>query len=350
MRNEVDHVSNVQQFLSPSEAAKALGVSAKALRIYERHGLLKPIRSAAGWRAYGRTEIERAAEIATLRALGFSLTQIGRVLRGEPDGLESALAAHQSTLELRIRTLADAVEAIRAIRVDLAHGKAPCVNELARVARPVSQVAVAFDLPWPWGGERFELRYIRPLNYITGPLFSGKTRLARMIADNLPNTVFVGLERSGDGGADAQRRMDADRRLKSRVGKALAWLIEDGATVSPALLALVFILESSAQQNLVVDMVEQGLDAIAQEALIAYLRAHICATRSVFMLTRSSSILDLAAVGADESIILCPANHSPPIRVLPHPGAPGYEAVASCLALPDVRARTAGVIAIRAAS
>ena len=80
---------------------------------------------------------------------------------------------------------------------------------------------------------------------------------------------------------------------------------------------------------------------------MAYLRARVSPTRSIFLLTRSSAILDLAAVGADESIILCPANHGTPIRVLPYPGAPGYEAVASCLALPEVRARTEGVIAIR---
>jgi hypothetical protein len=34
--------------------------------------------------------------------------------------------------------------------------------------------------------------------------------------------------------------------------------------------------------------------------------------------------------------------------VLPYPGAPGYETVASCLAAPDVRARTEGVVAMRA--
>jgi hypothetical protein len=52
-------------------------------------------------------------------------------------------------------------------------------------------------------------------------------------------------------------------------------------------------------------------------------------------------------VGANEAIILCPANHSPPTRVAPYPAAPGYEAVATCLASPEVRARTEGVIAWR---
>jgi hypothetical protein len=65
------------------------------------------------------------------------------------------------------------------------------------------------------------------------------------------------------------------------------------------------------------------------------------------MLTRSCAILDLTAVGPDETIILCPANHSPPTQVTPYPGAPGYEAVATCLASPEVRARTAGVMRLQ---
>lgn len=63
--------------------------------------------------------------------------------------------------------------------------------------------------------------------------------------------------------------------------------------------------------------------------------------RPLFLMTRSSSILDLTAVGPDEAIILCPANHSPPTRVAPYPRAPGYEAVATCLGSPEVRARVA---------
>jgi hypothetical protein len=64
-------------------------------------------------------------------------------------------------------------------------------------------------------------------------------------------------------------------------------------------------------------------------------------------MTRSTAILDLAEVGSNETILYCPANHSPPIQVAPTPGSPGYEAVATCLASPEVRARTAGVTAQR---
>src|SRR3546814_3238688 len=70
----------------------------------------------------------------------------------------------------------------------IAAGHTPAIGNLAGLMqrqnlRPARRAAVAFDLPWPWGGERFELSDIRPLTYIIGPLGSGKTRLAHALAD-----------------------------------------------------------------------------------------------------------------------------------------------------------------------
>ncbi len=340
-------MSSSARFLNPAAAAQRLGVSAKALRLYEQHGLITPGRTAAGWRAYGPDEMTRAAEIVTLRALGLSLSQIARVLGDDPQGLEPALAAHQATLEGRIRELAGAIEKVRDLRSGIAQGKSPTAGELARLLGAPAGFSVAFDLPWPWGGERFELRDVRPLNYIIGPLGSGKTRLARRLAETLPHAAFLGLDRLEHGDAAARAQLDTDPALRSRVDNTLAWLVEDGAAASGALVALLVGLESQDAAIVVVDMVEQGLDQAAQEALITHLRRRGPGARPLFLLTRSSAILDLAAMGADESIIFCPANHSPPIRVAPYPCAPGYEAVATCLASPDVRARTEGVIAWR---
>ena len=340
-------MSSSAQFLNPSAAAQRLGVSAKALRLYEQRGLVTPRRTAAGWRAYGPDEIARVAEIIALRALGFSISQIARVLGDDPQGLEPALAAHEATLEGRIRQLAGAVEKVRDIRAGLAQGQSPTAGELVRLLAAGTELSVAFDLPWPWGGERFELCGARPLTYITGPLGSGKTRLAKRLAETLPDAAFLGLDRMEHGGAAAQAQLDADPALRSRVDQILAWLIDDGAVVSEALTVLLAALEADCAAIIVVDMVEQGLDQATQEAVIAHLRRRGPGARPLFLLTRSCAILDLAAVGADEAIILCPANHSPPTRVAPYPGAPGFEAVASCLASPEVRARTAGVIAWR---
>lgn len=336
-------MSRSARFLNPAEAARGLGVTVKALRLYEQRGLLAPARTAAGWRSYGPGEMARAREIAALRMLGLSLAQVARVLGGDAAGLDAALAAHKVALESERRRLAATIANVDTLRADLARGAAPAAEALARLAQP-SRHEVAFALPWPWGGERFALRDIRALNYIVGPLGSGKTRLARAIAEASPDAAFLGLERSA---AAARARLDADPALDARFERTLAWLVGEGATASDSLTALLAALESDEPVVLVVDMVEQGLDQGSQQALMAHLRRRGPAARPLFLLTRSCAILELSAVGADETIILCPANHSPPTQVAPYPGAAGYEAVATCLASPAVRERTAGVIAWR---
>ncbi len=87
-------------FLNPSEAAQRLGVSTKALRLYEQHGLISPRRTAAGWRAYGPDEMARVAEIVTLRALGLGLSQIAS------DRLPILLAASQVVPPKILRSVA----------------------------------------------------------------------------------------------------------------------------------------------------------------------------------------------------------------------------------------------------
>lgn len=322
----------MSQFLNASDAARRLGISTKALRLYEQRGLLAPLRSDAGWRAYGPADLECAAEIVALRALGFSLAQVARLLKGDTSGLEPALAGHEATLEARLREVVAALEGVRALRGDLARGGAPTASDLARTLVPTPGLHLAFELPWPWGGEPFELRDIRPLTYITGPLGSGKTRLAMRIADELDG-VFLGLDRA------------ADPALQSKIEPTVGVLVQDGATDTPALRALLTGLEAS--RPVVVDLVEQGLDRATQEAVIAHLRRRGRGATPLFVMTRSSSILDLDALGPDEMVLFCPANHAPPFRVAPYPGTPGHEALASCLATPEVRARSEGVIAVR---
>jgi DNA-binding transcriptional MerR regulator len=164
--------------MSPSEAARQLRVSIKALRLYERRGLLAPARTSAGYRVYGPDVMARAARIIALRALGLSLSQIAQVLDGDPRSIDAALLAHEQALEKEIRRLASTMDKVRALR-----------------APESAESVVSFELPWPWAGERFELRDIRPLNYIVGPLGSGKTRFAQRLAESLPGASFLGLER-----------------------------------------------------------------------------------------------------------------------------------------------------------
>ncbi|KAB0643271.1 MerR family transcriptional regulator [Burkholderia latens] len=327
--------------LSASAAAARLGVSVKALRLYEQHGLVAPARTPAGYRVYGADELARAADIVALRTLGLSLAQVAGVLDGDAHSLDHALASHEAALDHGIQDLVHKLDRVRALRVGLARGRMPTNGELTRLLDN-DDTGVAFNLPWPWGGERFEFRDIRPLNYIIGSLGSGKTRLAMRLVDALPGAVFVGLDRLENGASTASRAPRADPALNARVEHALASLADAGATRSPALIALLAFLEAEGPSALVVDLIEQDLDEATQRALIAWLRERPeTEARPLFLMTRSTAILDLSSVGPDEAIILCPANHSPPSRVAPFRGAPGYEAVETCLASPAVRKRIA---------
>ncbi|WP_205744373.1 MerR family transcriptional regulator [Dyella sp. M7H15-1] len=328
--------------MNVSEAARQLGVSIKALRLYEQRGMVNPGRTAAGYRVYGPRDMVRAAEIVALRTLGLSLIQVARVLDGDSESLNDALASHEMALDDEIHELIRKLDKIRGIRAGLAQGQMPCDGELTKLLDRFPEISAAFELPWPWGGEWFEVRDVRPLNYIIGSLGSGKTRLARRFAETLPNAAFLGLERLDNGCAVSKALLKADSALKSRVDHDLEWLAGEGAIESEALIALLTGLEAEGPAVLVVEMVEQDLEQTTQEALMAHLRRRAkTGGRPLFLMTRSSSILDLTAIGSDETIILCPANHSPPSRVLPFPGAPNYEAVATCLASPEVRARIA---------
>ncbi len=337
------------QGLNASEAAASLGVSIKALRLYEQHGLLMPARTSAGYRAYGPEHMTRAAEIVALRALGLGLAQVAQVFNGDPHSLGLALATQETVLKDQMHDLVRKLDTLAGLRAELGRGQTPAdalpgvLHQLLHpLPHPATDVNVAFELPWPWGGERFELRNIRPLNYIIGSLGSGKTRLAHCLAAALPDGVFLGLDRVGKDGARATELLSADPALALRVSGACAWLLDEGASESDALTALLVALETEGGGALVVDMVEQHLDQATQEALITYLRLRAKdGGRRLFLMTRSSSILNLNAVGPDEAIILCPANHSPPTRVSPYAGAPGFEAVATCLASPEVRERLA---------
>ncbi len=340
-------MNSAVRLLSPSELAKRLGISTKALRLYEERGLLKPSRSAAGWRAYGPEQVACATEVVELRALGLSLAEFARVLEGDALMLGRALAAHEASLAARARQLRERVQKVRKLRSELERGTATVVSVVATVRQAGHLIDVAIDLPWPWGGERFELRELRPLTHIVGPLGSGKTRLAMRLSEAIPGAAFVGADRLIDGAAAAKAMLAANPMLATRVQSSLQTIAKAGGQDSDALIALLTALETEGPKIQVIDMLEDGLDAPTQEALICFLRRRAPEARPLIFLTRSSSILDLDLVGADEAIILCPANHSPPMFVVPHAGAAGYEALTTCLAAPAVRARSEGVIAVR---
>lgn len=83
------------------EFSKLSMLTVKALRFYEKEGLLIPARvdPGSGYRFYEARQLEAAATIKALRQLDFSLEEIRAHLKGQP--LQEALRAKKAELQQR---------------------------------------------------------------------------------------------------------------------------------------------------------------------------------------------------------------------------------------------------------
>ncbi|WP_426445781.1 MerR family transcriptional regulator [Paenibacillus sp. S-38] len=104
------------------ETADLSGVTIKALHHYHKIGLLKPREiSEAGYRLYGREELERLQEILLYRELDFSLDAIKQILDRDTDRL-SILAGQEGMLLDRKRRLEAIIGTLRQSIANLKEG------------------------------------------------------------------------------------------------------------------------------------------------------------------------------------------------------------------------------------
>lgn len=99
--------------MRPAIVARRMGVSIKTLRYYEKRGLLRPRRTAKGWRVYDEAEVDRLAQIAAYQSMGFGLSQIGALLDATPEAMAAALAQQELDLGEQIAEMQRAVERVR---------------------------------------------------------------------------------------------------------------------------------------------------------------------------------------------------------------------------------------------
>lgn len=85
---------------------RATGISRTTLLYYESAGLLRPARrSAAGYRLYGASELERVRRIRTLRSAGLTLDDIRHLLAGPGEGATGVLKRRLETISGQIEDL-----------------------------------------------------------------------------------------------------------------------------------------------------------------------------------------------------------------------------------------------------
>jgi DNA-binding transcriptional MerR regulator len=116
-----------ERFLSSAETAKRLGLTPKALRLYETRGLLTPVRNEVGWRSYGPTEV-------AFKQLGLSLSDIAAILKSGADTLNTVLALQERALLRENEHISRALILVQAAREKLAQGAPLSITDLTGLA------------------------------------------------------------------------------------------------------------------------------------------------------------------------------------------------------------------------
>jgi len=80
-----------------SVASELSGIDAQTLRLYERRGLLTPVRTDGGTRRYSDDDLDRLARISELVAQGINIAGIAQILHLEHRN--SALESDNSDLQ-----------------------------------------------------------------------------------------------------------------------------------------------------------------------------------------------------------------------------------------------------------
>jgi len=125
------------------EFAALTGVTVRALHHYDRIGLLRPRRSASGYRLYGSRELERLEQIVALRFLGVRLKEVGPILEGSE--LAQALPRQRAVLEEKRRNLERAIRAIEVAERSMASGQKPTTEILTKI---IEVMAMQKDPSW----------------------------------------------------------------------------------------------------------------------------------------------------------------------------------------------------------
>jgi MerR family transcriptional regulator, thiopeptide resistance regulator len=135
--------------LSAAECARRTGLTVRALRVYERHGLVEPARSGKGWRLYGPKELQRLNVIVTLKTFGMTLAQIRSLLKRKPPPLAHVLEMQLRACRARRDGAEKALQLAQAALATIKSGRPLTLEELCSLTRSMemgNHHAIARDL------------------------------------------------------------------------------------------------------------------------------------------------------------------------------------------------------------
>jgi len=113
--------------------AALAGVTPRALRHYDRLGLLKPGRAANGYRRYVARDLQALQEIVALAFIGVPLKAIAGIRRRSKGPFALVLRAQREALEAKRRALDTAIDAVQAAEALIQSGAGVDADAIRRI-------------------------------------------------------------------------------------------------------------------------------------------------------------------------------------------------------------------------
>ena len=123
--------------LTASQCARLTGITVKALRVYESSGLIKPARSANGYRIYGQKELVRLNAIATLKSVGLTLAQVREAFEASSPRLPRILQMQLDEWRARRAAAEKAMVIVEAALVRVSARETLSIEELCQLIRSI---------------------------------------------------------------------------------------------------------------------------------------------------------------------------------------------------------------------
>lgn len=141
MRNTIEN----ERWLNAAQCARRLGLTVRALRLYEELGLIRPPRTGKNWRLYGPSEIARLNEVLTLKRLGLSLPLIADLLKGQVPDLARMLTVQMDILQDHRDRIQASLAQVAVLKAKVAAGNGLTLNELLDLAKDLNMTDSAHD-------------------------------------------------------------------------------------------------------------------------------------------------------------------------------------------------------------
>jgi len=250
------------ELLTVGAVAEIAGLTIRTLHHYDEIGLLTPVeRSPAGYRLYGRADLERLQEVLFFRELGFGLERIKDILSRRNYDRVSVLVGQREMLTARADRLREMIDAIDTALEARRTGMTLSKEDMLEVFDGFDPTEYEEEAEARWGTtDPYKESARRTASYTKADWSKLKAE-----ADEI-SAAFLGLMSSGVA-ADSPAAMEVAERHRAHITR---WFYDCSSEIHAGL-GRMFVADARFTEN--IDRAGEGLAAYMSSAIEASSRS-----------------------------------------------------------------------------